>query len=403
MPFRHSSMLRYYHRNIYCLYIIKIAKWLMLIMPIVALFYTENGLDELDIYILQAIYSLSVALLEIPSGYMADILGRKKTIILGAILGTLGYLIYSVSFTFSGFLLAEIVLGFGGSFISGADSAMLFDSLSALRMKHKYLQLEGRLTAFGNFAETIAAICGGIIAAAMSYRSVYICQTLIAALAIPASLLLVEPARQKEIFRPGVKHILLVCHDTIFVNKHLSAAILLSASTGISTLCMAWTSQLYFVDKGFTEQLITPLWVTLNLLVAIAAAYASEIKKILGQRLSLLLIIIYIPLSYILLSTLPLGPALFSLYLFYSVRGYATPLLKDLINNQCKSATRATVLSVRSLIIRLGFSLLGPLMGYTTQMITFSTALLLAGTLLFLFSGISGLLLYQISPDKFRE
>lgn len=71
-------MLRKYRRNIYNLYLIKLSKWLMLIMPIVALFYNENGFDELDIYLLQAVYSISVVVLEIPSGYMADIVGRKK-------------------------------------------------------------------------------------------------------------------------------------------------------------------------------------------------------------------------------------------------------------------------------------------------------------------------------------
>ena len=67
----------------------------MLIMPIVALYYTENGLSSFDIYLLQAVYSFSVALMEIPSGYMADVLGRKKSLIIGAILGTLGFVVYS--------------------------------------------------------------------------------------------------------------------------------------------------------------------------------------------------------------------------------------------------------------------------------------------------------------------
>src|SRR5210317_775949 len=115
-------MLRNYRRNIYNLYLIKLSKWLMLIMPIVALFYNENGLDELDIYLLQAIYSLSVVIMEIPSGYMADIVGRKKTLVLGGVLGTLGFVIYSISSSFLGFLIAEVTLGIGGSFISGADS-----------------------------------------------------------------------------------------------------------------------------------------------------------------------------------------------------------------------------------------------------------------------------------------
>ena len=144
-------MQRSYRFNLYCLYLIKVSKWLMLIMPIVALFYSQNGLTDFDIFLLQAIYSISVAFLEIPSGYMADIVGRKKTLVLGAILGALGYGVYSISHNFTGFLVAEITLGIGGSFISGADSAMLFDSLAALRQKHRYLQFEGRITSLGNF------------------------------------------------------------------------------------------------------------------------------------------------------------------------------------------------------------------------------------------------------------
>lgn len=396
-------MVRLYYRNIYCLYVIKLAKWLMLIMPVVALFYTENNLSELDIYFLQAIYSVSVALLEIPSGYMADILGRKKTLVLGAFLGTLGYVIYTCSFSLPGFIFAEIILGFGGSFISGADSAMLYDSLVALRKKHKYLQLEGRITSLGNFAETLAAICGGILAAALSYRAVYGFQAFIAFLAIPASLLLVEPKRQREIFRPGFSHILQVCKESLITNQQLSAAILLSSSTGIATLCMAWTSQLYFVDNGFTEKTITPLWVTLNLVVAITAAYAPQVRIVLGKRNALLLIILYIPLSYILLGVLPVAIALSTLYLFYFVRGYATPVLKDLINNHCESGTRATVLSIRSLVIRFGFSLLGPLLGFITGQYSFSTALIIAGILILFFSGLSGLLLSRTSPELFKE
>ncbi|MBF0199936.1 MAG: MFS transporter, partial [Desulfamplus sp.] len=80
-------------------------------MPIVALYYSENGLAAADIYLLQAIYSLSVAILEIPSGYMADIIGRKKSLVIGSILGALGYFVYSIAYDFQGFLIAEMILG----------------------------------------------------------------------------------------------------------------------------------------------------------------------------------------------------------------------------------------------------------------------------------------------------
>lgn len=396
-------MQRSYHLNIYNLYLIKLSKWLMLVMPVVALFYNENGLDELDMFLLPAIYSFSVALMEIPSGYLADVVGRKKTMVLGSLLGTLGFLIYSFSHGFYGFLAAEIILGIGGSFISGADSAMLFDTLVVLRKKHRYLQFEGRITSIGNFGETIAAVCGGLIAVMLSYRAVYISQTVVAALAIPASLLLLEPPRKSHVERPGLAHILAVCKNALFVNHKLASTIFLSSITGIATLCMAWCAQIYFVANGFNEMIITPLWVTLNLTVAFVAAFALGTKRILGSRVSLIFIIVYIPTSYILLGWLPLIPALISLYLFYAVRGYATPLLKDLINQNCDSTTRATILSIRSLVLRVGFALLGPAIGVVSKTYSLSLAFILTGTLLLIFAILSGWALYRNLPELYQK
>lgn len=392
-----------YLKNIYCLYVIKLSKWLMLIMPIVALFYNDNNLSDLDIYLLQAIYSISVAVLEIPSGYMADVVGRKKTLILGSILGTVGYLIYACSNGFYGFLLAEITLGLGGSFISGADSAMLFDSLAASKHQHKYLQFEGRITSIGNFAETLAAICGGLIAALLGYRAVYLLQAVVAVSAIPASLLLAEPVRQSVVQHPGVNHILQVCKQSLISDNKLNSTILLSSTTGITTLCMAWSAQIYFVNNSLTELSITPLWVTLNLTAALTAAFAIKAREKLGNTFSLLLIILYLPATYICLGILPVIPALASLYLFYCVRGYATPVLKDFINQNCQAEVRATVLSIRNLFIRFGFAILGPAIGMLAVNKGFSTALIGAGSILLVCSISAGYRVYLYLPEVFRK
>ncbi len=357
-------------------------------MPIVALFYTDNGLDDFDIYLLQAIYSVSVAALEIPSGYMADIIGRKKSLVIGSVLGTLGFVVYSLSTGFNGFLLAEITLGLGGSFISGSDSALLYDSLAGMKKQHKYLQLEGRILSLGNFAETSAAIGGGIIAAFFSYRSVYICQAAVAAIAIPAALLLVEPPKGRSILRPGIRHIIEVCWQSLFINRKLSSTLLMSAITGTATLCMAWTSQVYFVHMGLTEKTITPLWVILNLTVAVVAVFASLVTDWLTKKRAIIMLALIIPMSYILLGMLPLLPSIGVLVIFYGVRGYATPLLKDLINSHCPSEIRATVLSIRNMIIRTCFAILGPFIGSMSSHYSLSNALITSGCiLLILFVG----------------
>jgi hypothetical protein len=62
-----------YSGNIYRLYVIKCAKWFMLVMPIIVLFYQENGLSTQEIFLLKAIYSVAIIIIEIPSGYFADV------------------------------------------------------------------------------------------------------------------------------------------------------------------------------------------------------------------------------------------------------------------------------------------------------------------------------------------
>ena len=380
--------------NIRYLYLIKLSKWLMLIMPVVVLFYHDNGLDTYQVYLLQAGYSLSVALLEIPSGYVADIIGRRTSLIWGSIFGTAGFAVLSLSHGFSGFLCAEIILGIGGSLISGADSALLYDSLAATSRQHYYLRYEGRITALGNLGETCAAIIGGLLAAWLGYRSVYFAQTMIAAMGIPASLLLIEPVRKKLLSQPSLGEIIRISTQALVHDKNLSSVIFSGAVAGTATLCMAWTAQIYFVENGFSEKEITPRWVALNLTVATVSAIAAQVVVRLTPRRAVL-IAAALPAGFVLIGLLPLLPALAVLFLFYLIRGYTTPMYRDLINRNCDGSIRATVLSIRSLLIRFAFSLAGPLIGFLAGRSTLDSALVVFGVILGSGSVLSSIFLFR--------
>src|SRR5674476_1700842 len=138
-------MLKKLPSNALQLYLIKIAKWFNLVMPIVVLFYQENGLSMTQIFMLKSIYSIAMVVTELPSGYLADVWGCRRTILFGAILGTIGILIYSFSSDFTSFMFAEIILGVGFSFVSGADAAMLYDALKAENREDEYIKYEGMI------------------------------------------------------------------------------------------------------------------------------------------------------------------------------------------------------------------------------------------------------------------
>jgi hypothetical protein len=320
---------------------------------------------------------------------------------MGALMGVAGFTIYGTSFGFVGFLIAEIILGIGQSLVSGADSAMLYDSLLENRKEKQYSKFEGRISSLGNLAEAAAALLS-IALVTISLRTPYHGQIIVAALAVPAALTLREPVRHKKLMNMDFMEILNISGFALFGNKVLRRNILFSAFTGCATLTMAWFAQKFFEYSDIDKIWFGLLWAALNLTVAFASFFAYRVESVLKPRGTIILISLAIPLGYIFLSISNVAWGLGVLFLFYLVRGYATPVLKDYINRITGSEVRATVLSVRNFIIRICFSAAGPLIGWTNDVYDLPTALMLGGIIfivLNIFAGILFLASYKNMND----
>jgi len=361
--------------NIVYLAIIKYSKWFMLFMPLIIKFYTGLGFSMNQILILQSIYSVSMLSFEIPSGYSSDIFGRRITLIIGTVCGFFGFTMYIFADFFWHFAIAEIIMGVGMSFVSGADSAMLYDSLFDMKKQSQYSKFEGRVTAVGNYAEAIAGIFGGILAYSLvkhfpSYglQSIFIFQAIIASTGIPASILLIEPKRHAPGKKEALKNILKISHFALFKSKELRYNILFSALIGSATLTMAWFVQKLFLSLGVTHEThLGYLWAALNAAVGTFTLFAYKVDKKLGNIKTMVLITLLISIGYI---TLIFNIGFYSLiiiFIFYFTRGIATPVLKDYINRITASEVRATILSLRSFIIRIIFSVMGPVIGWLSD------------------------------------
>ncbi len=131
-------------------------------IPIITLFWKDQiGLSLADIMVLQAVFGLSVVLLEFPSGYVADRVGYRPSLLVGAALWCAGWLIYSGATSFAMVMVAEVVLGGGSAFISGADRALLWVSLEAEGRRAEYTRWDGRGRAASQMAEAGSAAVGG--------------------------------------------------------------------------------------------------------------------------------------------------------------------------------------------------------------------------------------------------
>ena len=344
--------------NIIKLYLLKAVKWFMIVMPIIVLFFESKGLSLTQIMILQGTYSLFVALFEIPSGFFADIYGRKNSLVIGSIFLFLGYVIFSFFSGFNEFLFAEILLGVGGSLISGADSAILYDTLLEIKEEDEYTKIEGRTYAIGNFSEGIAGVLGGFLAMTSINMPVYI-QTIVMFLSIPIAMTLVEPKSSYKLAK-SFSSIITVVKDTFIYQRKLRWYIVYSSSMGIATLSIAWFVQPFLMEIDTPIIYYGIIWAFLNFTAGITSYYSY-----LFNNHNLLIYISLIMITSLILLGFNISYyGLIFIILIYLLRGVITPKLRNLININSTSERRATVLSLRSFVIRISFAVTAPALGY---------------------------------------
>ena len=130
--------------NLWKIYAYKLLGEFWMIVPILIPYYQSNSLNKTQIFTIQAAYALSILVMEIPSGYLADIVGRRKTLIIGAVFMPLGIGVYAFTHSFTSFMIAEFIIAIGNSMRSGCDSALVYDTLIQLRKEYEYKKFEGR-------------------------------------------------------------------------------------------------------------------------------------------------------------------------------------------------------------------------------------------------------------------
>jgi len=111
-----------------------------------------------------SITMLSKALFEVPTGVFSDMIGRKKTVVLGAISASFSAIFYALGGTYLPLVIGAIFEGLSRSWYSGNNDALLHDTLQASLKKEQFSHYFGRLSSMFQIALAIGAVVGSFIA-----------------------------------------------------------------------------------------------------------------------------------------------------------------------------------------------------------------------------------------------
>jgi len=381
-----------------------------LFLPIITLFWQENGLDLFDIFVLQGLFSIAIVILEVPTGMIADLIGKRTSLLMGTGILSIGMVVYALGSSFVVFLTAEVIFALGVALISGADSALLYDTLYALGRQNEYSTIEGRARSWQMVSFALSNVLGGLIGN-YDYRATIWLSTLGPLIALWLALGFTEVQSAKRENEKNISwKIAWKSYQNLFkdawkfVRKHQLVRwyiLLFSVLSGTGTWLL-WLIQPYMKASPLPIWAFGIVFAIFNLSAAFFSRFAGKIQARLKDKS---LAIMFFGLQSIPLFLLawifhPLG------FLFIlgqqAVRALARPIISQQVLAYTYKDKRATVLSFTSLGSRLFFALTAPIIGIISKETNLAFTLNTEGFLVLVFF-VGLMAIHKFIPSKYFQ
>lgn len=137
-----------------------IATSALVAMPIMTIFYRQTlGMSMADIGWSQAACNMTILLLTVPLGWVADRLSRKWCNVIGDAICAMSLLYYATATSFTQVVLAEVVFGIGAAFSNGVDGALMREYCE--RLGQSLHKISANTTTIGLVWSLVAVMIGG--------------------------------------------------------------------------------------------------------------------------------------------------------------------------------------------------------------------------------------------------
>ena len=153
----------------------------------------ERGFPPALVATVLAAGDLCVFALEVPTGWVADRLGHRRSLIIGSFVQVCGMLAFWLAAGTPSLLAATLLVGLGDAFRSGADEALLYRTCVALGRESDFQSIEARTGAVSRLALVVLLVSGAGIAATAGYTVAWLTEIALCSIGLVLGCLMVEP------------------------------------------------------------------------------------------------------------------------------------------------------------------------------------------------------------------
>jgi len=359
------------------------AKWLLWFAPFRSLsisaayltpFFLQNGLSLAQVFLLQSVFSVALLLWELPSGYIADKVGRALSIKLSGPIAVMAMVGYGFSHTFWQFVAWEVLLAVANGLISGVDTALLIDSLRAEGKAHEFVKVSQRIYALEWTASALGVPVAILLVHFGHLGTTLVADGLLLAVGNVFAWRLVEAPRyngSQEAVRLSAWHAM----GQLARNVEARWLTLLSVALSSATYLGFWLTAPYYTKLG-----IPVVWFSV-LLAARSLWKAWLSHRFTQERHVERNMFVYASLA----GLVYLAMATQQLWLMWAVLGHdvvqalhSQPITAKL-NEHMEHEYRATMNSLLNLVQRLAYSVSGPVVGLMADKVSLAAAFVATG------------------------
>lgn len=348
------------------------------------IFYYLRFTNYAGIGLIETVLIVTTTLTEIPTGAVADLLGKKKTLIIAFLLEAIGAYMMAFAPNYNIVLWSVFVMCVGGAFYSGTLDALVFDSLKQDGKESNFDKVISNMSSISLLAPAICSIIGGFVYG-IDPRWPFILNAIGYTFGLIASLFLVEPAVDTIKFsfsnyinqtKEGLSE--------LFKNVDVKRQTIILLSFGfIAVISSEMVDSFLSFEFGYSDKQMGILWSVIFVFSAFASQLTSYLKKRFGVNNSIIFVGVLTVITYIIspISGLVLGGL--SLLFRSSLQGVFGNLTSIEINNNTDSKYRSTTLSTFNMIKNMPYVITAYFIGGISDSISAKTVSFYLGIILF--------------------
>ncbi len=334
-------------------YIFRAVTSFALWIPFWTLWIYKNVHDLFLLTVVDTAFWTTMIVFQVPAGLLGDRYGRKKVLFIGELTYAMGILAFGLSSEFWSFFISNILWALGVCFVVSGDSPFIYDTLVEVNRSHEFIGVMAKSWTVQATMNAAACVVGGVLVQYIAPQRLDLTLVIAAMVGLVGSMTAVflrEPKVDRSKPESTIAH-MKVGFKKVLSSRAILVLIMFQIVIEIAVYVMAVFRSVYLNDVLKLDYFwIGMSFAAFSLFGGYAALQASRFEQRLGEKKSLLFMLLALMISFAVVFLVQSPEAIAIQFVIYAISSLQSPIISGYINKRVDSQHRSTVVAIATFL-----------------------------------------------------